>query len=192
MISRHALAAKIKDIHTSALSGVMSVVTDQGRSVSLRFFEGRITRIQSRGSDLQSALALMVQADDIKFNFVESTVAEEKESLPALYVVELLEEGPEADTTAIDTTETPSVEDVTIPQANPKPVVDRRTLKRVLTELALVHIGPMAEMVVEDAINENSTFEQIINAIAENIPLESDARTFRIDARERIKAEMNS
>ncbi len=191
MTTRYMLAAKIREIHTSAQSGVLTVVTEQGRSVSLRFFEGRITRLQSRGSDMQNALGQLIHAEDLKFNFIESSVAEEPDLLPALYVVDLLEKGPTEQQTAIDTTETAAVEDITVPQAN-RPGVDSKTMQRVLSEISLVHIGPIADLVVEQAISENNTFELIINAIAENIPSETDARAFRNEARQRIKDEMNS
>lgn len=139
---------------------------------------------------MRNALGLLVHADQVKFNFVESSVAEEADLMPALYIADLLEKGPATASTPMETTESVALEDVTVPQA-PSPGVDERTLKRVLAELALVHIGPIADIVVEQAITENNTFELIINAIAENIPTESDARTFRNEARQRIKAEMN-
>lgn len=186
MLSRQELADKIREIHIGSQSGVMSVVTDKGRSVSLRFFEGRLTKIQSRGSDLQHAIGLLVHADQMKFNFVESSVTEEPTQMPALYIVELLENGPSAEITGFQTQEMPAVDDVTEPQRG-NTGVDRQTLQRILTEMALVHIGPIAEMLVEQAIADNSTFELIIQEIADNIPSADDARTFRNDARKRIK-----
>ena len=69
--------------------------------------------------------------------------------MPALYFVDLLEKGL-AGGTPDNEGESPESEDITIPQAT-SPGVDRRTLQRVLSELSLVHIGPMADMVVEQA-----------------------------------------
>lgn len=187
MSTRQELADKIKEIHTGAQSGVMSVVTEQGRSVSLRFFEGRITRIQSRGSDLQHAIGLLVEAEDLKFNFVESTVKEEPDQMPAMYIVELLEKGPSAETIAA--IETQEMQEVSEPQQAADASVDRNTLKRVLTELALVHVGPIAELLVEQALANSNTPELIIREISDNIPSENDARNFRTEARKRIKKE---
>ena len=187
MPTRQELADKIKEIHTSAQSGVMSVVTEQGRSVSLRFFEGRITRIQSRGSDLQHAIGLLVEAEDLKFNFVESTVNEEPDQMPAMYIVELLEKGPTED--SIAAIETQEMQEVSEPNLAASASIDRATLKRVLTELALVHVGPIAELLVEQALSNSDTPELIIREISDNIPSENDARTFRTEARKRIKRE---
>lgn len=183
-VSKQHLVDQIRKIVADRESGVLSIVTEAQRSVVLRFYEGRLTQTIARGKDVGEAIQLLAQSQSLRFGFVAAKGEIRKELMPAKELADRIEAG------------TPVVRQDGGSVLPTKPVADKGTpfgdfkeelVREVLIELAVKHIGPMADLIIEQAIESSENLEELVDAVAMQIPDSAYAGTFRDLALERIR-----
>lgn len=169
----------LRKIAADGESGVLSVVTDAQRSVVLRFLDGRLTHAMARAKDVREAAQVLAQAKGFRFNFAAGRGESRQELIPAEDFIRLIEGGA---TGASGVPATPTVAAPAPDKSNPRQPyggVSQDQLRQVLTELAVEHIGPMAAIVVDQAMEERRNLEAIIDDVAAQIPGGGGASAFR-------------
>ena len=61
-------------------------------------------------------------------------------------------------------------------------ISEEKAIRDILVKIASEHVGPIAEMVVEEAFENNSDTEKVIEFIADSIPDPGHAAEFRAAA----------
>ncbi|GAB4359001.1 MAG: hypothetical protein Kow006_27830 [Gammaproteobacteria bacterium] len=172
-VPKQKLVERIRQIKNNRESGVLSIVTDSGRSVVLRFLEGRVTHSNARGKSIQEALQVLAQSASLRFSFSPLKVEEGSELMPTDEFVDQIEAGAVAEAT-------PGGETARLP-------FDVERVRKILCDLAVAHIGPMTSLVVDEALQNANTLERVINTVARQIPNGIDAEAFRDQAWEKIR-----
>lgn len=185
LVAKQHLVDQIRQIVAQRDSGVLSIVTDAQRSVVLRFFEGRLTHSIARGKDIGEAVHALAQSQNIRFNFVAVRGENRQELMPAAELADLIESGSAA--ASGQTTGSVVPTQATVKTGASLSDSDKRRVRDSLVELAVKHIGPMADLIIEQAIERSCSVEQIVDEIAMQIPDDTSADTFRKQALERIK-----
>ena len=149
-------------------TGYFTVLTENRRSVLLRFSHGQLTRLHSRSNEPGEAIQILADADLVKFSFATAPEDDHGEFMPAQSFIDLIAPGG-VDQTEVDNTA--SGGDVT---------------RAIMLELAIEYVGMVAEMIVDEAFEESDDIAGAINFIAEAIPSSSQARAFRDAAKQRF------
>ncbi len=187
LVPKQELVAEIRQIVASQNSGVVSIVTDAQRSIVLRFLDGKLTHCNARGKGINGALDLLSQSTSLRFNFVAARGESRGELMPAGEFASLIEAGSTETSGAAAVAATASPPPAEMTTDSSLSDSEKQLARETLTELSAEYIGPMAGMLVEQAIETGTSFESIINEIARTIPIDNDADEFRKRALVRIK-----
>ena len=171
-VAIEALVGHLPQVSEEGGSGMFNIVTDAQRSVLLRVSDGRITSSRCRGRDIDKAIAVLESAAAVRYSYVPG----DPESGPELIPMDEFLARNEPDLGPVPDTAMP-----TTPSR-----AGAGTMRDALEELAVEVIGPVAPMVVDDAVSRHATVQGAIRAIARAIPDEEASRQFLEAARERI------
>ena len=206
-VPRDQLVALIKRIFLRQESCVVTVVTEQEHNVVIGFSDGRLTRLTSRGQDTAQIVAWIRESNTLKFGVTGTVSDGEPDLMPVSDFLDLLDgritevPTPRSDDTipAYPATEAPVTVDIDLPPVQapvaapaPSPVQGNQEIARILHDLAVEHIGPITDMVVEQAMHGSTRIEQIVTEVANNIPDRDIAANFRREASARIRALINN
>lgn len=178
--SKRQLIALIRRVVSEQQTGLVSILTDTKHAVLLKFFEGRLIHLHSRTREIEDVVQVLNECEWVKFKFASVTVENRPEFMPIETFLQLIETEDSEDVT-IDSTPT-------IPNAGSHTNVARRSreteaLIELLAKIASEYVGPVAEMVVEEAFENDDDPIRAIEYIAEMIPDSRHAADFRAEAR---------
>ncbi len=173
------LIARIRQIVTARDTGYLTILTDTRRSVLLRFSSGKLTHSLCRTKDVGDAIQVLNECNLVRFTYAVGAVEDRPELMPAESFLQLLDPG------GIPGAAAPRAP----PAAAPAPAAPRsRTAPQrvALVEVALEFVGPVAEMLVDEALENTASISEAVNYIADLIPDPAPANAFRDAARSRI------
>lgn len=188
-LSRRRLAKFIRQLAENALSGAVIIQTEAKRAIMLRFSSGKLVRVNARGNSAEDAIAVLKQSTEYKVSFSPMEVDSGPELLPLNEFLGRLAQGSE-DTTEITFSEMLLGGGDSL-AADHSRDFNRNILRPMLVQLASVEIGPIASILVDQAINDGGSIEEIINVIARQIPSSDAASTFTVLALERAKESLH-
>lgn len=167
-------------------SGVVSIATDAQRAVVLRFLDGKLTHSNARGKGVGEALQVLAQSQTVRFSSVEARGNNRPEIMHAAEFADLIASG----STGVPTTaSTGPIEESALAEAEPifNSADKEETIKTVLYDLSAEHIGPMANLVIEQAIGSSHSLQRIVDSVAAQIPNRDAATNCRKQASEQLK-----
>ena len=172
-ISKKKLIAALRKIGEAKVTGLISILTGSQRAVLLKFSRGKLIHAFSRSRDISVVIQVLLATEHVKFSFTQVPVEDQPELMPLDMLIEILESGGSPDM-ELDPSSLPG-EVVASGATN----ITLEPLKELLVDIASEYIGLVADIVVEEALeNSNDTFEAI-DAIAAMIPEENRAADFR-------------
>ena len=172
-ISKKKLIAALRKIGEAKATGLISILTGSQRAVLLKFSRGKLIHAFSRSRDISVVIQVLLATEHVKFSFTQVPVEDQPELMPLDMLIEILESGGSPDM-ELDPSSLPG-EVVASGATN----ITLEPLKELLVDIASEYIGLVADIVVEEALeNSNDTFEAI-DAIAAMIPEENREADFR-------------
>lgn len=143
-----------------------------------RFFEGRVIHIHSRNRKFSGVINELNESHSLKFKFSAIAIEAKPEIVPSEKFLRLMSAGIGADqensTPAISATD--DITPVILPAKSSEPV------RLYLAKIASEYIGPIADMLVDEAFEDNDDITQAIEFIANMIPDPDQATSFRAEA----------
>lgn len=179
LVPRQRLIDRIREVVARNETGILTIVTDTGRAVLLRFSSGRLTHCHARSSSVEDVIRILNECASVKFAFTQARVDRHVEPMATADFLRMLDpHGAGAD---LSGDLLPPVAQVMEGQLQSKagPLAGNARLKDMLVQLAVEYVGPVAIMIVEEAENAQETFEQAVERIASMIPDREHAGQFR-------------
>ena len=177
-VPKSELIAQIRLIVTGRETGYLTILTDTRRSVLLRFSSGKLTHSLCRTKDVGDAIQVLNECNLVRFTYAAGAVEDRPELMPADSFLQLLDPGGASAPAA----------PMTAPRAAPAPAATSATgqLRMALIEVAIEYVGPVAEMIVDEALENTGSVSEAVDYIADMIPDSGPANAFRDAARSRI------
>ena len=181
-ISKNQLISLIRKVVGAQKTGLISILTDTQHAVLLKFAEGKLIHSYSRGRDIGDVIQVLNECNFIKFNFAPIPMENAPELMPVVTFIQLLEAGNSYD---VEPDSSPTIPNaVAVAQIegfaeNNKAV---ELLRRLLVNIASEYVGPIADMMVDEAFENSSDAAQVIEYIAEMIPDAKQSAEFRAEA----------
>ena len=169
-VSKIQLIALIRKVVGRQKTGLVSILTDNEQAVLLKFAEGKLIHSYSRGRDIGEVIQVLNESIYVKFNFVPISIPSGPELMPIDNFIQLMEANSSHD---IEPDLFP-----TIPGATAKNSRAVEPLKELLVNIASDFVGPIADMLVDEAFENSSDPVIVIENIAENIPDSKQAAKF--------------
>lgn len=180
-ITRAGLAGLIRQLADEKLSGAVIIQTDTRRAIVLRYSAGKLVRVNARGNSVDDVLAALQESEGYKFSFSPMNIDDGPELMPGPEFIQRL--GIE------DADAAGAAEGAGLLNAEPagngaangagnSTASDDDFLRALLVQLAAAEIGPMAKMIVDQAIDSGQSVDGIIALVAENIPNPEAATRF--------------
>lgn len=176
----------IRQLEDGKLSGAVILQTDTERAIVLRFSAGKIVRVNAGGTSAEDVLSILQGSNDYGFNFSAMTVEDGTELMSVADLVERLGVDENEALGTSDSSKLLEAGTTQAPAATNAAAGDssRTFLNTLLVQLAAEAIGPMASMVVDQAIENGGSIDQVIAGIAEQIPDRDAASRFTRLAKE--------
>jgi len=172
-ISKKKLIAVVRKIADAKGTGLVSILTETQRAVLLKFSRGKLIHAYSRSREIAVVVQVLIETDFVKFGFTSVPVDNRPELIPIDAFIEMLESGENTD---LESSSMP-------PQAvdvDPEPAdLTREPLQELLVDIASEYIGLVAEIVVEESLENSSNTLEAVDAIAAMIPDADRAEAFR-------------
>ena len=172
-ISKKKLIAVIRKIADAKGTGLVSILTDTQRAVLLKFSRGKLIHAYSRSREISVVVRVLIETDFVKFSFTSVPVENQPELIPIDTFIEMLESGDSID---LVTGSTP--QRIVVADSEPNDLT-REPLKELLVEIASEYIGLVAEIVVEESLENSSETSEAVDTIAAMIPDADQAEAFR-------------
>ena len=176
-VSKSRLYEQLTQIIEDSDTGFLTILTDTNRSVLIRFSTGSITRIHCRSKELGEAIQVLAESAMVKFTYAAAPEDTEPELMPAETFLQLINPGGDLDASG---TAGQSVSSDGMQVSDP--------VKAQMLELAVEFIGVIAEMIVDEAFEDNSSVSKAIDYIAETIPDPNQSQAFRAAARKHFSS----
>lgn len=186
LVPKDELIRELKAIVARRDTGLVTVVTDLGRAVLLRFSQGNLVGAHSRTRDIGEAIGVLQEAERLRFAFAPGSAdAGHPPVMPALAFIARVAEGGGAPASAPPLAPPPvRAEAPSAASAGAAPVTAQARAE--LERLAIDIIGPIAEFLVEEALEETDDLGVAVAAIARSIPDSAVAERFVREARRRL------
>jgi hypothetical protein len=184
-VSKGAFSRNLRRAAANRETGLFTIVTDSERSVLLRISDGRITSSRCRGREIDKAIAVLEGSKTLRFSFAPAAA----ESHPELIGIAefLLRIGASVDSRSENARRPQRRRGRASSSSAPmRPGEGDTSVRGTLEELAVDAIGPVAQVVVDEALANNATVQEAIREIAWAIPDTEVATRFLEVARERI------
>jgi hypothetical protein len=190
-VPKELLFRQIRQIVGQRETGFLTILTDTKRSVLLRFSAGKLTHSHCRTKDVADAISVLTECALVKFTYAAAQVENRPEIMPTDTFLQLIDPGGDAginpQATSYDAPSTsPAVDTQYTPPVAPTPRPEESAIRQPLAELALDYIGPIADMIVDEALETTENLTSAIDYIAGMLPDEDQANAFREDARSRF------
>lgn len=161
-VSKIQLISLIRKVVGKQKTGLVSILTDNEQAVLLKFATGKLIHFYSRGRDIEEVIQVLNDSVYVKFNFVPISMASGPELMPVETFIQLMEANNSYD-----------MEPDPFPTLPGAAALENRAteqLKELLVEIALDYVGPIADMLVDEAFENSSDPVLVIEYIAEMIP----------------------
>ena len=178
--SKKQLIALIRKVVIEQETGLVSVLTDTKHAVILKFFDGKLIHLHSRTREIEDVIQVLNESEWVKFKFASVTMENRQEIMPVETFIQLIEVDDITDVTADPTPTVPNLGPVNGVAQGSR---ESEPLNELLVKIVSEYVGPIADMIVEEAFENNSDPIRAIEFIAEMIPDPNQAETFRIAAR---------
>ena len=178
--SKRQLIALIRRVVGEQQTGLVSILTDTKHAVILKFFEGRLIHLHSRTREIEDVVQVLNECEWVKFKFASVTMENRPEFMPIETFLQLIETEDSEDFTTDPTTTIPNAGSLTNVARGSR---ETEPLIELLVKIASEYVGPVADMVVEEAFENDDDPIRAIEYIAEMIPDTRHAADFRAEAR---------
>ncbi len=175
-VSKARLLERLHEIVDASETGFLTILTDTNRSVLLRFSEGRLTRLHCRSKEAGEAIQVLAECGMVKFTYASAPEDTEPELMPAASFLQLIDPGGDAG----------AAHDGAVSSA--EGVAANDPIKAQMLEIATEFIGVVADMIVDEAFDEDRSVAQAIDYITQAIPDANQSRAFRDAAREHFSS----
>ncbi|NCF37973.1 MAG: hypothetical protein GWP56_16605 [Gammaproteobacteria bacterium] len=152
-------------------TGLLTILTESNRSIFLRFSQGKLTRLHCRSGEAGEAIQMLAESAMVKYTYATAPQDSEPEFMPADSFLQLIDPGAAAGNSS-----------------NAKPIVSSGDMvagdpvKAQMLEIATEYMGVVAEMIVDEAFENNSDVGKAIDYIGNAIPDANQSKAFRKDA----------
>jgi len=181
-ISKNQLISLIRKVVGAQKTGLISILTDTQHAVLLKFAEGKMIHSYSRGRDIGDVIQVLNECNFVKFNFAPIHMENAPELMPIVNFIQLLEAGNSYD---VDPDSSPTIPDMAAVaqiEGSTENSKAGELLRRLLINIAAEYVGPIADMMVDEALETSSDTDQVIEYIAEMIPDSKQSAEFRAEA----------
>ena len=149
-------------------TGFLTILTDTNRSVLLRFSQGQLTRLHCRSKEAGEAIQVLAESSLVKYTYASAPEDSEPELMPADSFLQLIDPG---GGTVSSGSMRPIVSGSNLPAADP--------IKAQMLDIATEYIGIVAEMIVDEAFEDNNDVGRAIDYIGNAIPDAKQSKAFR-------------
>ncbi len=174
-VSKSKLFDQLSEIVSQRETGFLTILTDTNRSVLLRFSLGKLTRLHCRSKEAGEAINVLAECNLVKFSYAVAPVDNEPELMPANIFLQLINPGGDIDE---------PMDSLSVVSHSGMFVSD--PIKVQMLELATEYVGIIAEMIVDEAFEDDAGVSEAIDYIANTIPDETQAKAFRAAARQQF------
>ena len=171
------LFQQLGEIIKNQETGFLTILTDSNRSVLLRFSRGKLTRLHCRSKEAGEAIQVLAESVMVKYTYASSPEDTEPELMPADSFLQLIDPGGINGSSAIDA---PIVSSGNVAMGDP--------VKSQMLEIATEYVGIVADMVVEEAFQDNNDVGKAIDYIGNAIPDANQSKAFRRAALEHFSS----
>ena len=209
-VSKAELFSRIKQIVSGQENGFLTILTDTKRSVLLRFSAGKLTQSHCRTKDVNDSIQVLFECSLVKYSYAPAAAENRPEVMPTETFLQLVDPGGDVSGSAMSaggggfeqaarasrpvSTEQFQMDDLipgvaqAISSSNRSSVhggIDE-FISNALTRIAAEYLGPVAGMLVEEALEQTSSVTQAIDHLAVSIPDQAQADAFRVEARSKF------
>lgn len=158
-------------------TGFLTILTDTNRSVLLRFSDGKLTRLHCRSKEAGEAIQVLAESAMVKYTYASAPEDTEPELMPADSFLQLIDPGGDAGTAGGSS-----------PVISSSGSIANDPIRAQMLEIATEYVGVIAEMIVEEAFEEDRDVAQAIDYICQTIPDANQSRAFREAAQEHFSS----
>ncbi len=176
-VSKARLFEQLAEIIEQQETGFLTILTDTNRSVLLRFSHGKLTRLHCRSKEAGEAIQVLAESAMVKYTYASAPEDTEPELMPADSFLQLIDPGGDAAAAAGSTAIVSS-----------SGSADNDPIRAQMLEIATEYIGVIAEMIVDEAFEDDRDVAQAIDYICQIIPDANQSRAFREAAREHFSS----
>ncbi len=169
------LTSELQRIRDDQLTGIVFIASSDNRSAQISFLDGVMVYAQCQGQKGRKAIDLIAQMPQVRFRFQKGPVPSSRIEMPSVEeVCACLHAVEKTDAVRIPDTEKapPQQGAAQISKEGALSLQEQRVIQEVLVEC----IGPMAMILCEDYLGKVKTVEEAIDTIANEIPAQQAAR----------------
>lgn len=171
------LFAQLSEIIQQQETGFLTILTDNNRSVLLRFSQGKLTRLHCRSKEAGEAIQVLAECLMVKYTYASAPEDTEPELMPADSFLQLIDPGGDAKSAGNSAA---VVSSGTMSMGDP--------IKAQMLEIATDYMGVVAEMIVDEAFEESNDVGKAIDYIGNAIPDPNQSKAFRRAALEHFSS----
>jgi len=172
------LFEQLNEIIGQRETGLLTILTESNRSIFLRFSQGKLTRLHCRSGEAGEAIQMLAESAMVKFTYASAPEDSEPEFMPADSFLQLIDPGGNAGSSGQIASPLVSSGDMSI--GDP--------VKSQMLEIATEYMGIVAEMIVDEAFEDNSDVGRAIDYIGDAIPDPNQSKAFRKAALEHFSS----
>ncbi len=173
-VPKSKLIEQLSQITSNGETGLLTILTESNRSIFLRFSGGQLTRLHCRSGEAGEAIQMLAESSMVKFTYASAPEDDQAELMPADSFMQLIDPG------AADNGMAPVVSSGDMSMGDP--------IKAQMLEIATEFIGVVAEMIVEEAFEDNNDVGKAIDYIGNSIPDANQSKAFRKAALEHLSS----
>ncbi len=173
-VPKQKLIEQLHQITGNRETGLLTILTENNRSIFLRFSNGQLTRLHCRSGEAGEAIQMLAESNMVKFTYASAPEDDQSELMPADSFLQLIDPGGGAAGGA------PVVSSGDMSMGDP--------IKAQMLEIATEYIGVVAEMIVDEAFEDNSDVGKAIDYIGNAIPDANQSKAFRKAALEHFSS----
>ena len=149
-------------------TGLLTILTESNRSIFLRFSRGKLTRLHCRSGEAGEAIQMLAETAMVKYTYASAPEDSEPEFMPADSFLQLIDPGGDGGSASQSA---PLVSSGNTTVGDP--------VKAQMLEIATEYMGIVAEMIVDEAFEDNNDVVKAIDYIGNAIPDAKQSRAFR-------------
>ena len=171
------LVSEMQRISNNQVTGILFLVSGDNRSAQISFLDGKMVYALCQGKKGGNALDLVANMSELRFRFQEGAIPPLRIDMPSLsaFSSQLLKKNTVArgDKTIVKTKNDHAP--LSGSQQSKGQSLDENQ-KKIIQEVLADCIGPMASILCEDHLDSKNTVEDVIEAIAAEIPADQATR----------------
>ena len=174
----------IREVVGAKETGLVSVLTDTNHAVLLKFYAGKLIHLHSRTREIGDVVQVLNESGQVRFKFAHFFLEAEPELMPIESLLQLIETGINE---AVATKSPSKIPDNGVTTDVEQSSSELEPIKELFTRLASEYVGPIVDMLVDEAFENNNDPMQAIEFIADMIPDTDQAASFRSQAHKATK-----